>query len=76
MAYRRYIVRNRDNEAWLTHIYADGKEKIYRFLPDAKEAKVFDTVREARKAAEGCFGRVQVMRIRRDGTAYGEDVKK
>ena len=76
MAYRKYIVRNRDNNAWLTHIYADGKEKVYRFVPDAREAKVFDTLHEARKTAEGCFGRVQVMRIRKDGTAYGEDVEK
>ena len=76
MAYRRYIVRNRDNEAWLTHIYAENGTKIYRFLPDPMEARIFDTAHEARKAAEGCFGRVQLLKVRRDGTAYGEDVKK
>lgn len=76
MAFRRYIVRNRDNKAWLTHIYIEGGTKIYRFIPDAGEAKVFDTLHEAQKAAEGCFGRVQVLKVGRDGIAYGEDVEK
>ena len=76
MAFRRYIVRERDNNAWLTHIYAEGKERIYRFVPDAREAKIFDTIHEARKVAEGCYGRVQVMKVGKDGTAYGEDVEK
>lgn len=76
MAFRRYIVRNRDNEAWLTHIYVEGGMKIYRFLPDAREAKVFDTLRDAQKVAEGCRGRVQVLKVGRDSVAYGEDVEK
>ena len=37
---------------------------------------MFDTLHEAQKAAEGCFGRVQVLKVGREGVAYGEDVEK
>lgn len=75
MAFRRYIIRNRDNEAWLTHIYADGKEKVYRYMPDIGMAMQIETLTEARRIAKACRGRVQMLRRNRSGEPYGEDVK-
>ena len=75
MAFRRYIVRNGSEEAWLTNISIDKGVVIYRYMPDAGIAMKIDTIHEARKIAEECHGRVQILKMNRNGEAYGEDVK-
>ena len=74
MGFRKYIIRNGGEEAWLTHIYLQGGQKVYRYMPDAGMAMQFATAHEARKIAEECRGRVQILRMRKDGEPYGEDV--
>lgn len=76
MGFRNYVIRNGAEEAWLTHIYADGKEKVYRYMPDIGMAMKIETVTEARRIARACRGRVQAFRISKSGEPYGEDVDK
>lgn len=76
MAFRKYIIRNGAEAAWMTHIYSDGGAKVYRYLPDVGMAMTFDTLHEARRIAAACRGRVQVLRMSRSGEPYGEDVDK
>lgn len=75
MGFRNYIIRNGSEDAWLTHIYIENGAKIYRYMPDAGIAMKIDTIHEARKIAEECHGRVQILKMNRNGEAYGEDVK-
>ena len=74
MAYRKYIIRNRSEEAWLTDISIDKGTKIYRYMPDAGKAMIIETMHEAQRIAYECRGRVQRLRMDRNGRAYGEDV--
>lgn len=76
MGFWKYIVRNRDEEAWLVNIYTEKGLRTYRYMPDAGMAMQFDTIHEARKTAEKCRGRVQFLRRGSDGRMYGEDVEK
>lgn len=74
MGFRKYIIRNGGEEAWLTHIFLHGGQKVWQYLPDARKAITFETVHEARKYAKECRGRVQILRMGRDGKGYGEDI--
>ena len=76
MAYRKYIIRNRDHEAWLTGIGGVTAEKVYRYLPDLAEAVVYETLTEARRIAKACRGRVQVLKMSKERKAYAEDLKE
>ena len=76
MGFRNYVIKNGTEEAWLTQIIADGKDKVYRYLPDIGMAMKIETVTEARRIARACRGRVQVFRMSRSGEPYGEDVKE
>lgn len=76
MAFRKYIIRNGSEEAWLTNISVDSGVKIYRYMPDAGMAMIVETIHEARKIAKECRGRVQILRRDKSGRPYGEDVGK
>lgn len=74
MAFRKYIIRNGSEDAWLTNIYSAGKDTTYTYLPDIGMAMIFETLHEARKTARACRGRVQALRRDRAGNPYGEDL--
>ena len=74
MGFRNYVIRNGTEEAWLTHIYADGKEKVYRYMPDIGMAMKIETITEARRIAKASRGRVQAFRMSKSGDPYGEDI--
>ena len=74
MGFRKYIVRNRDYDAWLVEILAGREGRTYRFLPDPGRAMIFDTVHEARRTAEKCRGRAQILKAKRKGELYAEDI--
>ena len=75
MAQQKFIIRNRDCAAWLTQIQTEGNQRIFRYLPNVAQAKVYNTMREARAMAEQCRGRVQIMKHKKAGVAYAEDIK-
>lgn len=72
MGFRKYIIRNRDEDAWLVNVYIDKGTKTYRFLPDVGLAKQYETKTEADRVAAGCRGRVQVLKIDTKGNYYAE----
>ena len=75
MKFREYIIRNRDNEAWLIQVIAGkGSERIYQYKPDLKAAMRFKTLSDARRMARDCRGRVQAVRYDKDRNEYAEDV--
>lgn len=76
MGFRKYIIRNGSEEAWLTNIGTDKGRKVYRYMPDAGMAMIIETLHEARKIAKECRGRVQILRRDKSGQLYGEDVGK
>ena len=73
MSFRKYIIRNGRDDAWLTNIYEHNDERICTFKPDPAEALVYETLHEARKVAALARGRVQVLKCGADGKLYGED---
>ena len=75
MAFRKYIIRNRDHAAWLKDVTHEKGETVYTFGKDPAKARIYDTIAEARKMAEACRGRVQVLKMDRKHQAYAEDVK-
>ncbi len=75
MAFRKYIIRNGKEPAWLVNIYQAGKDTTYSYLPDIGMALIFETLHEARKVAKACRGRVQALRMDKAGQPYGEDLK-
>ena len=74
MGFRNYVIRNGTEKAWLTQILADGKEKVYRYMPDIGMAMKIETVTEARRIAKACRGRVQILKMSRSSEPYGEDI--
>lgn len=76
MGFRKYIVRNRDNEAWLTHVYIGREGKVYQYMPDAGMAMQFETLHDVRRMAKECHGRAQVLKMTRKGEIYTEDIGK
>lgn len=75
MTQMKYIIRNRDNAAWLTQIQTEGKQRTYRYLPNVAQAKIYGTRREAEAMAEQCRGLVQILKYKKAGFAYAEDIK-
>ena len=63
MGFRKYIIRNRDEEAWLVNIFIDKGIKTYRYMPDAGMAIQYETKTEADKVAAACRGRVQILKM-------------
>ena len=76
MAYRKYIIRNRDHEAWLMGIGVAGADKVYTYRTNLAEAIVYETLMEARRVAKACRGRVQVLKMSKGRKAYAEDLKE
>lgn len=76
MAFRKYIIRNRDNEAWLAGIGGTTAEKVYRYVPEIAKAIVYETLTEAQRIAKACRGRVQVLKMSKGRKAYAEDLKE
>ena len=76
MGFRTYIIHHEKEEAWLTQILADGKEKVYRYMPDVGMAMQIETLTEARRIAGACRGRVQTLRRGKDGEPYAAEVTK
>lgn len=74
MGFRNYVIKHKTEEAWLTQIIADGREKVYWYLPDIGMAMKIETVTEARRIAKASRGRVQILRMSRSSEPYGEDV--
>ena len=72
MGFRKYIIRNRDEDAWLINIYADKAGNVYRYMPDAGMAMQFETKTEATRIAKECRGRVQILKMDRKGNYYAE----
>lgn len=72
MGFRKYIIRNRDEEAWLVNIFIDKGIKTYRYMPDAGMAIQYETKTEADKVATACRGRVQILKMDRSGNYYAE----
>lgn len=75
MAFRKYIIRNGKEKAWLTNIYQSGKDTTYTYMPDIGMAMTFPTLHEARKIAKSCRGQVQALRMDKTGQPYGEDLQ-
>lgn len=75
MGFRKYIVRNGSESAWLVNIYQSGKDTTYSYMPDIGMAMIFETLHEARKIAKACRGQVQTLRMDRAGQPYGEDLQ-
>lgn len=75
MAFRKYIIRNGAEQAWLIRICQTGKDTTYTYMPDISMAMIFQTLHEARKIAKACRGQVQALRIDKAGQPYGEDLK-
>lgn len=76
MGFRMFIIRHEKENAWLTQILADGKEKVYRYMPDIGMAKKYETITEASMIANACRGRVQMFKMDKKGQPYAEDIKK
>ena len=74
MSFRKYIVRNGSEDAWLIHIFMDKDRKVYQYMPDAGMAIRYETMHEAKKIAKACRGKVQILRMDKDGNAFGEDI--
>ena len=75
MSYRLYVIRNRDNMAWLTQVYQEKGLRTFRYLPDISRAMRYDSLHEAQKMAKECRGKIQILRMTRGGKAYAEDMK-
>ena len=73
MGFRKYIIRNRDEEAWLVNIFIDKGIKTYRYMPDAGMAIKYETKTEADKVAAACRGQVQILKMDRSGNYYAGD---
>ena len=75
MAFRKYIIRNGGEQAWLIRICQNGRDTTYCYMPDISMAMIFQTLHEARKIAKACRGQVQALRMNKAGQLYGEDLK-
>lgn len=72
MGFRKYVIRNRDEDAWLVNIYIEKGTRTYRYMPDAGMAMQFETKLEAENLAKACRGRVQILKMDRSGNYYAE----
>jgi len=76
MGFRKYIIKHREYDNWLTGIHMDGGEKVYQYLSDIGMALIYETRTEAERVARACrSGKVQVLHYAKDGKPYGEDVE-
>lgn len=69
---RKYVIRNRDEEAWLANVSIEKGLKTFHFLPNAGKAIQYETKMAAEWVAKECKGKVQILRKDRNGKYYSE----